>query len=197
MKRSAILAILALLVGALVAFGYSRMLTPDAGQASIGGPFQLVDMNGRSVDQSVLKGKWSFVFFGFTHCPDICPTTLALLGDVQDQLAKQKHETSVVFVSLDPARDTPAVLKTYLSSPGLPKNLTGLTGTPEQVATAAKAYRVYYQKAGSGEDYMIDHSSVIYLMAPDGRLSAILSPDEAVSATVTKASAAITGNARL
>jgi protein SCO1/2 len=197
MKRSVFIAILALAVGALVAFGYSRVMPQATGQATVGGPFQLVDMNAKPATETVLKGKWTFVFFGFTHCPDICPTTLALLGDVQDQLGKQGHETSVVFISLDPMRDTPAVLKTYLSSPGLPKNLMGLTGTPEQVAAAAKAYRVYYQKAGSGDDYMIDHSSVIYLMAPDGRLSAILSPDEAIASTVTKASAAIVGNVRL
>ncbi len=140
-----------------------------SGDALIGGPFQLVDQNGRPADQSLLRGKWSAVFFGYTYCPDVCPTTLQTLAQAQGQLGAKAANLQVVFVSVDPARDTPAQIKTYLSTPAFPKGTIGLTGAETQVAAAAKAYRVYYQKAGQGEGYAVNHSSIIYLMNPEGK----------------------------
>ena len=137
--------------------------------AAIGGPFTLVNQDGKPVDQSLLNGKWSVVFFGYTYCPDYCPTTLTTLGRAMDALGAKAKDTQVVFISIDPERDTPAAMKTYISSRVFPKNITGLTGTPAQVAQAAKAYKVYYQKEGTGTSYTMDHSTVVYLMDPSGR----------------------------
>ena len=139
------------------------------GQPLVGGDFQLVDQEGRPVDQTILNGKWSLVFFGFTYCPEFCPTTLAELAAVQQRLGDKAQNLQIVFVSIDPQRDTPQMLKDYLSSDGFPKETIGLTGTPEQVATAAKAYRAFYQKVGEGETYTMNHSLTVYLMGPDGR----------------------------
>lgn len=147
------------------------------GQPSVGGDFQLVDQNGRAVDQTLLNGKWSVVFFGFTYCPDFCPTTLGVLDAVQRRLGDRADDLQIVFVSIDPERDTPKMLKDYLSSDGFPTGVIGLTGTPEQVAAAARAYRAYYQKVGEGEGYTMNHSLTIYLMGPDGKFRTALSHD--------------------
>lgn len=150
--------------------------------AAVGGPFQLVDQNGKPADETLLKGKWTVVFFGFTYCPDVCPTTLQALAAAQQQLGPKADKLQVVLISLDPARDTPAQLKTYLASDAFPKGIIGLTGTPEQVAAAAKAYRVYFKKNGEGADYLVDHSTAAYLMDPKGRFDRIIpfgvSPEE-------------------
>lgn len=141
----------------------------STGQAQVGGPFQLVDQDGRPVDESMLEGKWSLVFFGFTWCPDYCPTTLAALDATKQRLGDKAKDLQIVFISVDPERDTPQALKDYLSSDGFPQGVIGLTGTPEQVRTAADAYRAYYQKVGEGEGYTMNHSLTVYLMGPDGR----------------------------
>ena len=138
---------------------------------SIGGPFHLLDQNARPQDQSLLRGKWSAVFFGYTYCPDVCPTTLQALGEAQDRLGSRAGRFQVVFVSVDPARDTPGQLRTYLSNPAFPKGAIGLTGTPAQVADVAKAYRVFYQPQGSAPGYAVEHTSAVYLMDPQGRFS--------------------------
>lgn len=175
---------LAGLLGLLVAVGAMFLMRPQAPPpaGAVGGPFHLTDQNGRAVDEKLLNGKWSVVFFGFTYCPDACPTTLALLGRTLDQLGPNAAKVQVVFVSVDPERDTPAALKAYLSSATFPRGTIGLTGTPAQVAAVAKAYKVYYAKSGSGADYTIDHSTLIYLMDPKGRFSRIipygLTPEE-------------------
>ena len=140
----------------------------STGQAQVGGPFQLVDQEGRPVDESLLEGKWSLVFFGFTYCPDFCPTTLAALEATKQRLGDKAKDLQIVFISVDPARDTPQALKDYLSSDGFPEGVIGLTGTPEQVRAAADAYRAYYQKVGEGEGYTMNHSLTVYLMGPDG-----------------------------
>ncbi|MFN4069267.1 MAG: SCO family protein, partial [Brevundimonas aurantiaca] len=134
------------------------------GQPLVGGDFQLVNQDGRPVDQTMLNGKWSLVFFGFTYCPEFCPTTLAELAAVQQRLGDKADDLQIVFVSIDPERDTPQQLKDYLSSDGFPKGTIGLTGTPDQVAQAAKAYRAYYEKVGEGEGYTMNHSLTVYLM---------------------------------
>ena len=140
----------------------------STGQAQVGGPFQLVDQEGRPVDESLLEGKWSLVFFGFTYCPDYCPTTLAALDATKQRLGDKAKDLQIVFISVDPERDTPQALKDYLSSDGFPEGVIGLTGTPAQVRAAADAYRAYYQKVGEGEGYTMNHSLTVYLMGPDG-----------------------------
>ncbi|HEY9219192.1 MAG TPA: SCO family protein, partial [Phenylobacterium sp.] len=148
--------------------------------SAIGGPFQMVDQSGRPVTEAVLRGKWSAVFFGFTYCPDICPTTLQTLVDAKAKLGRKGEDLQILFVSVDPARDTPQQLTTYLQSyPGV----IGLTGTPEQLAATTKAFKVWYAKRGEGEGYTMDHSSAVYLMDPKGRftnaVAVQLGPDRA------------------
>jgi protein SCO1/2 len=148
--------------------------TQQAQGAEPGGPFTLVNQDGKPVDQSVLKGKWSVVFFGYTFCPDFCPTTLTTLGKAMDQLGPKAKDAQVVFITIDPARDTPAAMKSYISSRVFPKNILGLTGTQAQVAQVAKGYRVFFQKEGSGSTYTMDHSTALYLMDPDGRFHGVI-----------------------
>jgi protein SCO1/2 len=147
------------------------------GQPAVGGPFQLVNQDGQPVDQTMLDGKWSLVFFGFTYCPDYCPTTLTSLEATRQLLGPDAENLQIVFISVDPERDTPEALNTYLSSDGFPPDVIGLTGTPEQIAEAAKVYRAYYQKVGEGEDYVMNHSLTVYLMGPDGQFRSALGHD--------------------
>lgn len=134
----------------------------------IGGPFQLVDMNGRPVTDKSLLGKPTAIFFGFTYCPEVCPTTMAEMTAWLKALGPDADKLNVVFVSVDPERDTPEQLKLYLSN--FDRRIQGFTGTPEAVAKTAKAYRVYYQKvATDGGGYTLDHSSAIYLFDAQGR----------------------------
>ncbi|MFO1012967.1 MAG: SCO family protein [Caulobacteraceae bacterium] len=155
-----------------------------SGTALVGGPFQLVDQNGKPVTEAVLKGKWSLVFFGFTSCPDVCPTTLSALGQAIDQLGPKAANLQVVLISVDPERDTPAQMKTYLTTPGFPPNIIGLTGTVAQSDAAARAYRVFHEKQATGDTYTVNHSTAIYLMDPKGRFNRVLSygltPEELV-----------------
>jgi protein SCO1/2 len=134
----------------------------------IGGPFQLVDTNGRPVTEKTLLGKPTAIFFGFTYCPEVCPTTMAEMTAWLKALGPDADRLNVVFVSVDPERDTPEQLKLYLSN--FDRRIQGFTGTPEAVAKTAKAYRVYYQKvATDGGGYTLDHSSAIYLFDAQGR----------------------------
>lgn len=158
--------------------------TVERGAASVGGPFQMVDQDGKLVDQRILNGRWSAVFFGYTYCPDVCPATLSALKVAKMRIGDKANNLQVVFISIDPERDTPAQLKTYLMSPAFPQPVVGLTGTPAQVAATAKAYRAYYAKAGQGATYLMDHSSAIYLMDPQGRFVSLVSPDEGVDGMV-------------
>ena len=141
-----------------------------SGTALVGGPFSLVNQDGRRVTEKDFLGKYMLVFFGYTYCPDVCPTELQVMTAALDQMGPEADRIQPVFVSIDPARDTPEVLKAYVGNFG--PRLVGLTGTPEEVATIAKAYRVFFAKAAnssSDTDYLMDHSSIIYLMGPDGR----------------------------
>ena len=147
------------------------------GQPTVGGPFTLTNQNGQVVDQSILKDKWTLVFFGFTYCPDYCPTTLGVLNAVQERMGDKAKDLQIVFVSIDPERDTPKLLKDYLSSDGFPDGVIGLTGTPEQTAQVAKAYRAFYQKVGEGEGYTMNHSLTVYLMGPDGQFRSAVAHD--------------------
>ena len=149
----------------------------STGQPSVGGPFQLVNQDGQAVDQTLLTGKWSLVFFGFTYCPDYCPTTLQMLEATKQALGDRADDVQIVFISVDPQRDTPQALKDYLSSDGFPEGVIGLTGTPEQIRATADAYRAAYQKVGEGDAYSMNHSLTIYLMGPDGQFRSALAHD--------------------
>ena len=172
---------------AAIAFRSGTNVATGSGGA-VGGPFQLVDTSGKPVDQSVLKGKWSAVYFGYTYCPDVCPTTLTTLGGAIDRMGARAKDFQVVFITVDPHRDTPAQLKNYLSSAEFPRGVIGLTGSDAQVAKVAQAYKVYYQKAGTGAAYSVDHSSAIYLMDPKGQFDTVipygLTPDQAKDSIV-------------
>lgn len=161
--------------------------TTDAatGQPLVGGPFTLTDQDGQVVDQSILEGKWSLVFFGFTYCPDYCPTTLGVLNAVQERMGDKARNLQIVFISIDPERDTPQMLKDYLSSDGFPDGVIGLTGTPEQVAQVAREYRAFYQKVGEGEGYTMNHGLTVYLMGPDGQFRSAVAHDLGPSRTAT------------
>jgi protein SCO1 len=160
--------------------------------AGPGGPFALVNQDGRAVDQSVLKGKWSVVFFGYTYCPDFCPTTLTNLGKAMDQLGPKANGAQVIFITIDPERDSPAAMKSYISSRVFPKNIIGLTGTPAQIAQVAKGYGVYYQKQGTGSTYSMDHSTALYLMDPSGAFHGVI-PDGPPDIDAKQISAAMSG----
>jgi protein SCO1 len=149
----------------------------STGQPSVGGDFQLVNQDGQPIDQSLLTGKWSLVFFGFTYCPDFCPTTLTALEATRQRLGDTADDLQIVFISVDPDRDTPPALKDYLSSDGFPPGVIGLTGTPEQVADTARVYRAFYEKVGEGDGYTMNHSLTVYLMGPDGRFRSALAHD--------------------
>jgi protein SCO1/2 len=174
-----------LVIGAFVAglvfcFGAVLLLTGLGGLANspikppavaIGGPFQLVDQNGHAVSDQDFRGKPFLVFFGFTHCPDICPTTLFEVSEVLRRLGPDADRTAALFVTVDPERDTPDKLKDYLAS--FDPHLHGITGDQAAVAAVAKAYRVYYKKVlTAGDDYTMDHTAIVYLMDKNGRFVA-------------------------
>lgn len=139
--------------------------------AAIGGPFQLVDQNGRAVTEADFAGKFMLIFFGFTHCPDVCPTELQVIANTMDVLGADGARVVPTFITVDPERDTPAQIKDYVAA--FHPKMVGLTGTPEQIAAAAKAFKVYFNKqpnADSPDDYQVDHTAFVYLMGPDGHL---------------------------
>jgi protein SCO1/2 len=155
--------------------------------ASIGGPFALVDQNGARVTEAPYRGAPSVVFFGFTHCPDVCPTTLFEMSEVLKRLPADKR-VSALFVTVDPERDTPAALKEYLSS--FDPRISGLTGSRPEVDAALKAYRVYSKKQPQENgEYSMDHSAIVYLMDKQGRFVNALnlqSPPETVAKEIQR-----------
>ena len=142
-----------------------------AAPAAIGGPFQLTDQSGQTVTEQSLKGKPTLVFFGFTHCPDICPISLFEMSEVLRAMGKDADRINTYFVSVDPERDTAPIMKEYLSS--FDPHLKGLTGTPDAVAKVISGYRVYAKKVPTKDgDYTMDHTALIYLMDRDGNFVA-------------------------
>ncbi len=137
---------------------------------TIGGPFTLTDHNGQNVTEKTYAGQYKMVFFGYTYCPDVCPTTLTTLSNTLDILGSAAEKVTPLFITVDPARDTVEHLNEYVGY--FHPRIVGLTGTDEQIASVAKAYRVYYAKAKPSEDdpldYLMDHSSITYLIGPDG-----------------------------
>jgi protein SCO1/2 len=136
--------------------------------AQIGGPFRLTDQNGKAVTEQDMKGRPFLVFFGFTHCPDVCPTTLFDVSEVLRSLGPDADRAGALFITVDPQRDTTAAMKDYLAS--FDPHLRGLTGDAEALAAVAKEYRVYYKKVPlDGGEYTMDHTAIVYLMDKEGR----------------------------
>jgi protein SCO1/2 len=168
---AAFLSGLVLFFGAIL-FITGRVPSPiGSAAAAVGGPFRLEDQSGKAVTDQDMKGRPFLVFFGFTHCPDICPTTLFDISQVFRKLGPDADRTGALFITVDPERDTPAVMKDYLSN--FDPHLRGLTGDQASVDAAIKAYRVYAKKVPlQGGDYTMDHTAVVYLMDKNGEFVA-------------------------
>jgi protein SCO1/2 len=140
-----------------------------SGTVSIGGPFTLVEGSGKTVTEQDFQGKWLLVFFGYTHCPDVCPTTLNTVANALDELpAADRDKVRALFVTVDPDRDTPAVMQDYVAGFANPL-IIGLSGSDRQIEGAMKAYRVYAAKHPEGDgEYSMDHSAFVYIMNPEG-----------------------------
>lgn len=143
------------------------------GGVEVGGPFSLQDAEGRSVTDADFRGRWTLVYFGYTTCPDVCPTELQTLTSAVDQIGTLASKVAMLFITIDPERDHGPALAEYTKL--FDPRLVGLTGTPQQIAATAKAFRVYYAKVTPKESstYLMDHSSFIYLLGPDGHLRAL------------------------
>jgi protein SCO1/2 len=165
-----VLAVALAIAGAALYFASGKTGPMGSGEALVGGPFSLTDHTGRRVSEKDYLGKYMLVFFGFTYCPDVCPTELQVMSAALDELGPDGNVIQPIFVSIDPERDTPEVIKQYVEN--FHPRLVGLTGSAEEIAAIARAYRVYYKKAPGAEadgSYEMDHSTIIYLMGPDGR----------------------------
>jgi protein SCO1 len=172
-----LLVLAAFLGGLVLCFGVVLIVTgggpaPTAtARAAIGGPFRLTDQNGKTVTDEDFKGHPSLVFFGFTNCPEVCPTTLFDISEVLNRLGPDAAQVNALFVTVDPARDTPEKLKDYLSS--FNPRLIGLGGDPAAIAAVAKAYRVFYEKVPQdGGNYTMNHTAIVYLMDKQGNFVA-------------------------
>jgi protein SCO1 len=184
----------AFLTGLIFCFGVvllvsGRISAPGVSQvAAIGGPFSLTDQNGRTITDRDLKGHPFLVFFGFTHCPDVCPTTLFDVSQVLKALGPDADRARALFITVDPERDTASTLKDYLSS--FDPHLSALTGDPAAIAAVAKAYRVYFKKVPLAEGgYTMDHTAIVYLMNKEGHFVSPFSlkrPPEAAAADLRK-----------
>jgi protein SCO1/2 len=165
-----------LLIGA---GGFLWLSGAGSSAGAIGGPFSLEDGNGKPVTDRDFRGQYLLVYFGYTFCPDVCPTTLSAVADAMDKLGAAGGRVRPLFITVDPARDTPAVVKQFAAAFG--PNITGLTGTPEEIARVAKEYHVYYAEHRTGpgpNDYSMDHSSILYLMDPKGSFVAPIRADQ-------------------
>ena len=155
-----------------------------AARSQVGGPFNLTDQDGKNIPAPDFRGKYQLIYFGYSFCPDVCPTTLAVMAQALDKMGVDADRIVPIFITIDPERDTPAVMKQYMAAFG--PRFVGLTGSPATIAAVEKQYRVYAKKqpldkANPNGGYGMDHSSVIYLMGPDGRLvtfyDELISPD--------------------
>ena len=177
-------------LGAFAIFGSSSNTSGTAtqsGTALIGGPFQLSDTSGKPVTDEDFRGRYMLLFFGFTNCPDICPAGLQLIGAALDKLGDKADKVVPIFVSVDPERDTLQKLAIYVKN--FDDRVVGLTGTPEQINAIAKAYRVFFEKTpneAAPQEYGINHTSIIYLMGPDGKYVDHFTPMTGIDAMVEK-----------
>lgn len=188
--RLALWAVVALVIG----IGLVAMLAPDRTPPpadgatysdSIGGAFALTAPDGSRVTDQTLKGTPLAIFFGFTRCPDICPSTLSRMASLRKQLGPDGEKFRIVFVSVDPGYDSPEDIGRYVELFGTP--ILGLTGTDKEVDAAVKAYRAFYQKVPTkGGDYTIDHTASVYLMDASGRLQSIIAYDETNPSALAK-----------
>jgi protein SCO1/2 len=180
MIRTGLWAMAALIAGAMAAvflvYGSAGTGGSTVAEGPYGSPFQLVDQDGTPVTEADLRGTPAAVFFGFTHCPDVCPTTLYELSGYQKQIAAEGGRLQVVFVTVDPERDSPAIMKDYVSA--VSPDITALTGSPENVAAMLKGWGVYSRKVGEGEDYTMDHTATTFLLDADGALAGTLAYGE-------------------
>ena len=156
-------------------FGPPSADLPSSADA-ISGPFRLTGADGQSVSDRDFRGKWLLVYFGYTHCPDICPTTLADISQTLDLLGADAAQVQPLFISIDPERDTPQVVREYVKE--FDDRIIGLAGTPEEIAATAKAYRVFYAKkeGTAASNYLMEHTAFVYVIGPDGRYVTLLSP---------------------
>lgn len=162
-----------------------RQTVTQTGMATIGGPFTLVGTDGKPFASSRLNGKPAAIFFGFTHCPDVCPTTMARLARLRRQLGQGDDALSIVFISVDPERDTPAELATYMQLFETP--VVGLTGSTAQVEQVKKQFGIYSQKVEQpGGGYSVDHTAAVILMDRNGQFVATLSPEEGDAVALEK-----------
>ncbi|HEX8625117.1 MAG TPA: SCO family protein [Allosphingosinicella sp.] len=182
--------ILILLLGLALAACSGAAEEPPLKGASIGGPFTLTNQDGRPVTERDFAGKYRILYFGFTHCPDVCPTDLAVIGQAlrrfEESDPARAARVAPIFVSVDPGRDTPAVLKEYVAA--FHPRLVGLTGTPRQVADMVKRYGAYGMKgdATAGGGYNVNHSRVAELFGPDGKPIALLAYDRGAEAVAAE-----------
>jgi protein SCO1/2 len=173
-----------LVIGLLVmlwALGGTRSI---ATPAAIGGPFQLTDQSGQTVTEKEMQGRPTLIFFGFTHCPDVCPTSLFEMSEVLRAMGQDADRVNAYFISVDPERDTADAMKDYLSS--FDPHLKGLTGPPEDLAKVISEYRVYAKKVPLKDgNYTMDHTALVYLMDREGKFVAPFNlkrtPDEAAA----------------
>jgi protein SCO1 len=161
--------------------------TSPATSSAAGGPFSLIDGSGATVTDQTYRGKWELVFFGYTYCPDLCPTTLNTISDALTALGPLAAKVQPLFITIDPKRDTQAVMRDYVKN--FDPRIVGLTGSPEAIAAVAKEYKIYYavHRTGDGpDDYLMDHSGFVYLMDPAGRFVRVLSGETAARAMADK-----------
>jgi len=159
--------------GLLVAY---RSSEPILAAPAIGGPFALTAADGSVVTDRSYPGKWLLVYFGYTYCPDACPTVLSNIAGALAKLGPAADRLQVLFITVDPRRDTPKVMGDYVKA--FDPRIVGLSGSPEQITAAAKAYKVYVSPhTGEGSDYLVDHSSFLYVMNPQGKFARLLSSD--------------------
>lgn len=169
-KLLAFLAIAFIAAGLSFYFIAARNMSGNSGSAAIGGPFTLTDVNGKPFSSASLKGKPYLLFFGFTYCPEVCPTTLFDLTQDMKELGQDSDKLNVVFISVDPERDTPELIKTYLSN--FDSRIVGLTGTEQQIAEVTRAFKAFYRKVPTSDgSYTIDHQVTIYMMDGKGRFA--------------------------
>lgn len=158
----------------------------EIGRASISSDFSLVDHTGKAVTDEDFRGKWLLVFFGYTYCPDVCPTTLNEIAEMMEQLGEKAGKVQPLFITIDPERDKTERMAEYVAA--FDPRIVGLTGAPEQVKAATRSFQVYYAKsmgAGTSDGYLMDHTTALYLMRPDGEFEAIFSLNDDVEEIVS------------
>ncbi len=182
-RRVILVSIGVLVLAALGAVGMVaarfRLVSGAHSPLAIGGPFTLTASDGKTVTDKTFRGKWLLVYFGYTYCPDVCPTTLNDIAEALTTLGPLANKITPIFVTVDPERDTPSVIGKYVKS--FDPRIVGLTGTPAEIAAAAREYRVYYKKEPTGkgpDDYLMDHSSILYIMGPDGGYVSLISGEQ-------------------